>query len=459
MAGPSLRRLSMAGRRAAILERVSGGEELMRKALDASTLESLAELMVECPVGFFGVPLGVATGFVIDGEAVDVPMATEEPSVVAAASHAAGLVAHAGGFTTGAEGNRVTAQVWLEGVGVPGLARLSGGTSSGQPQAVFPVAGPASPDVLNHAGDKKYETGSPLSPDLFARVGQLVDAALPSLVRRGGGFDGADMAAFREPAGLVRIQIHLRVCDAMGANLANTAAEAAAPLLEEVSGGRALARILTNESEGRMATASFRLPVRLLRRAGIAGAEMARRIAVFSAVAAADRARAVTHNKGVMNGVSALALATGNDTRAIEAAVHAHAALTGRYLPLTVYRIEGETLVGEIRLPVPLGTASSTGALHPGARLSLAILGAPSAARLGRIAAALGLAQNLAAMAALVAEGIQAGHMRLHARRTAYLAGARGDLIDEVAGMISREGMVSLDAARRVIESLRRGEP
>jgi len=208
-----------------------------------------------------------------------------------------------------------------------------------------------------------------------------------------------------------------------------------------------------------MATASFRLPVRLLRRAGIAGAEMARRIAVFSAVAAADRARAVTHNKGVMNGVSALALATGNDTRAIEAAVHAHAALTGRYLPLTVYRIEGETLVGEIRLPVPLGTASSTGALHPGARLSLAILGAPSAARLGRIAAALGLAQNLAAMAALVAEGIQAGHMRLHARRTAYLAGARGDLIDEVAGMISREGMVSLDAARRVIESLRRGEP
>lgn len=454
MAGGSLRRMSMSERREALIARLPALAGLMEEARESSSLEALSELMVESPLGFFALPLGVAAGFVIDGQEIDIPLATEEPSVVAAASHAAGLVALGGGFVTASEGDIVTAQVWLEQVGPAGLASLSGGTSSGQNDMA---------DVSKKVQYCDYEntvgTGAayPLSDPLAARLGSLVNAALPSLVKRGGGYAGADVAVPGDPPGVVRVQIHIRVCDAMGANLANTAAEAAAPLLEEVSGGRALARILTNDSGQRMASASFALPVRCLRRAGIQGAEIARRIELFSRIAGADRTRAVTHNKGIMNGVSALALATGNDTRAVEAAAHLYACKSGRYLPLTTYRLDGDLLRGEISLPVPLGTASSTAALHPGARLSLAVLGNPPAARLGRIAAALGLAQNLAALAALVGEGIQAGHMRLHARRSAFLAGARGAEIESVAGVIAREGQVTLDAARRVLNALRRG--
>ena len=410
------RRLDAAARRAFLAGNVEKFEELILEASDATALGELAGLMVESPLGFWGVPLGIASGFVVDGQERFVPLATEEPSVVAAASFAAGLIAHGGGFVTEASEPIVTAQVWLERV---------------------PEGGERGIDAAQEA--------------IKARV----NGALESLVRRGGGFRSVAVERLEHPDGIVRVHVDLDVRDAMGANLANTAAESIAGLLEEVSGGRALARILTNESEQRTARASFRISPRILRRNGIEGAEMARRIVLFSGITALDRPRAITNNKGIMNGISALALATGNDTRAVEAAAHAWAGRSGKYLPLARYRLAEGELCGEIEVPTPLGTASSTAGLHPGARLALAILGQPDAGQLARIAAAVGLAQNLAALAALVGEGIQAGHMKLHARRTAWLAGARGDEIGVVAQTIHAAGSVTLAAACAAVARLR----
>jgi len=338
---------------------------------------ALADLLVENAVGWFPVPLGVVSGLVVNGVNYEVPLATEEPSVVAAASYAASIAARAGGFRGGAAPPVVRAQVFLE-----------------HPH----------PDA-----ERRFEAQA----DQWA---QDCRAHLRSMELRGGGLRGLSVARLVDLDVLV-VRIDVDVRDALGANLLNTLAEALAPGLEAGLGGRKVMAILSNDGSMRPAWAEVALPVTALGKPGIPGAEMARRVALGSALAQHDPQRAVTHNKGIMNGVAALALATANDTRALEAAVHSFASASGVYRGLSRWTVSGETLVGRIDLPVPLATVGGSVGLHPTARMALQLLGNPDAPTLSSVAAALGLAQNFAALFALTGEGIQQGHMALHLRR------------------------------------------
>ena len=260
-------------------------------------------------------------------------------------------------------------------------------------------------------------------------------------------------------SGVLKVEVDLDARDAMGANKVNTAGEALRPLLERTTGGTVLMSIVTNASRHNLCTARFSCPEERLARAGRSGAEMAGRVVRATAVAADDSGRAVTHNKGIMNGISAVALATGNDTRAVEAAAHLHAGRSGRYGPLSSFRREDGELAGELSVPIPLGSVGGATSVHPGARFALQVLGNPGARPLARIACAVGLAQNLAALLALVGEGIQRGHLRLHARRLAFQAGARGPEVERIADRIAGGGTVDGAAAAAALAELRRGEP
>jgi hydroxymethylglutaryl-CoA reductase len=357
------------------------------------------------------VPLGIADGFLIDGETLSLPLATEEPSVIAAAAFGARLAGGGGGFSTSGGEPVMRASIYLEGAMSAAEAALAG-----------------------------------LETILAVQIAGI----FPGLIRRGGGFLAYSYRRLPE-SGTLCVDLDIDVRDAMGANIVNTVAERLAPLFEQKSGGRRLMAILTNQAAGRLTRASCRIPLRFLRRPGLRGEEAARRIVLAAAIAGEDPARAVTHNKGIMNGISALALATGNDTRGIEAAAHAWAARAGRIGPLSAFSVEEGMLVGRLEIPLPFGTVGGAIGLHPAARASLALLGNPGAPRLARIAAALGLAQNLAALLALVGEGIQAGHMRLHALRVAHLAGARGAAVARIARLMADGGRIGADEARRLL--------
>ncbi|AFG36480.1 hydroxymethylglutaryl-CoA reductase, degradative [Spirochaeta africana] len=409
--------------------------ELTPQQLDGSGHEEelldLADVMVESAAGFVPLPLGVAGGVLIDGREYNIPMATEEPSVIAAATYGAKLIARSGGFTTSIDQPIMTAQVFLEDVPADRAAAVCGG---------------ASPDA-------------PAAPkELDALLRSAIDTMLPGMTARGGGYRGCDAALLPE-TGLLRIQLHIDVRDAMGANILNTAAEGVKPLLQEYCGGRGFMAILTNDAAYRHARAEFRMPLKSLRRRGIDSSTLAERIVRASELAQEDSSRAVTHNKGIMNGVTALAIATGNDTRGLEAAVHRYAARDGRYRGISHYRIEDDALVGSIELPVPLGSVGGAIGFHPVADMAFRILDISSASELGRVAAALGLAQNFAAVSALVSEGIQHGHMRFHAHRLAYQAGARDTEIAPVAAGITETGIFNLETANRVLQQLRSAGP
>lgn len=288
-------------------------------------------------------------------------------------------------------------------------------------------------------------------------IREQVDAAVPTLVARGGGYRGLRVHPLTG-SGVLKVEVDLDAQDAMGANKVNTAGEALRPLLERTVGGMVLMSIVTNASRHTACTARFSCPEDRLARAGRSGAEMAERVVLATAVAAEDPDRAVTHNKGIMNGIAAVALATGNDTRAVEAAAHLHAGRSGRYGPVSRFRREDGELVGELSVPIPLGSVGGATSVHPGARFALQVLGNPGARTLARIACSVGLAQNLAALMALVGEGIQRGHLRLHARRLAFQAGARGLEVERVAGRIAAAGTVDGDAAAVALAELRRSE-
>ncbi len=244
----------------------------------------------------------------------------------------------------------------------------------------------------------------------------------------------------------------------MGANVLNTAAEGIRGTLERLTGGRAVMAILSNAARERRAGARFRLPVgRLdpLAPAGMDGAEVARRVVLAARIASEDPDRAVTHNKGILNGISSVALATFNDTRAVEAAAHAWAGRDGRYRPLSEYRLSAGVLEGSLELPLALGTVGGAVRFHPASRLALRILGHPDSRRLCRIAAAVGLAQNLAALLALVTEGIQRGHMKYHAARLAWAAGARGPEVRRVVRLMDRASVFTAEEARRALRAVR----
>jgi hydroxymethylglutaryl-CoA reductase len=263
------------------------------------------------------------------------------------------------------------------------------------------------------------------------------------------------IAAWLPESETLRVHFHLDVRDAMGANLVNTCAEALKPEIARITRGDILMAILTNRADQRLAGARFILPLHALTRGDYKGMALAQRIVQATKVADTDPARAVTHNKGIMNGISALTLATANDTRGIEAAAHAWAARDGHYRSLTSYRIEHEALVGEIELPLPLATVGGGVGFHPAARAALKIMGNPDAQGLARFAAALGLAQNFAAITALTGEGIQAGHMRLHAGRLAFAVGARGSEIPELQRRIAKEGVFNRPTAEAILSEIR----
>ncbi len=375
-------------------------------ALDGGLDLDAAEGLIENVIGRFVVPLGVAVGFVIDGQETVVPMAVEESSVVAAASHGAKIAAAGGGFRTHVDPSITIGQIEVR-------------------------------DIVDfHAAERRVA----LAKDRWIR---FLNDRIPRMVARGGGV--REIVVRQVPGRRAVVHLHVDCRDAMGANLVNELCEALAPELTETLQGSPGLRILSNLATNRLARATFSTPVK-----AVGGMAVAEGILSANEFAMADPYRAATHNKGIMNGIDPVALATGNDWRAIEAGAHAFAATSGRYAPLTAYRLDGEFLTGEIRLPISVGTVGGVTALHPTARACMKILGNPDARRLAGIMAAVGLAQNLSALKALSTEGIQRGHMSLHASNIAMQAGLKGKEARRVADAMTETGRVSVAEAKRL---------
>jgi hydroxymethylglutaryl-CoA reductase len=377
-----------------------------------------AEQMIENVVGVHGLPLGIAANFQINERDVLVPMAIEEPSVVAGASLAAKLARAGGGFQAHATDPVMIGQMQVLDLADPWTARFQ----------------------LLHAKDRLLEAAN---------------AVDPVIVGLGGGARDVQARVFeRTPVGPMLIVHLLYDCrDAMGANAVNTAVERLAPLVKEITGGRVLLRILSNLADQRLARAHCAIPVDVLAFGDFDGWRVAQGIMEAWAFAAVDPYRAATHNKGIMNGIDAVLVATGNDWRAVEAGAHAYAARSGRYTSLSTWQLDedAQKLVGTLELPLVVGTVGGATRVHPLARVALKILGVTGARELAEIIAAVGLAQNLAAIRALATEGIQRGHMELHARQVAIAAGASGEQVARVAGQLVREGVVRVDRAQEIL--------
>ncbi|MBC7263980.1 MAG: hydroxymethylglutaryl-CoA reductase, degradative [Chloroflexi bacterium] len=379
-----------------------------------------ADHMIENVMGTFPLPLGIAVNFLINGRDVLVPMAIEEPSVVAGASYAARLVREGGGFQTSSDEALMIGQIQVLDLTDPWVARFQ---------------------VLREK----------------SRILALANQQDPIIVGLGGGARDLEARVLSEsPVGpMLILHILYDTRDAMGANTVNTAVEAVAPLVEEITGGRVNLRILSNLADRRLARAKCIVPASSLAQEGFSGTEVVRGIVEAWAFAATDPYRAATHNKGIMNGIDAVVVATGNDWRAVEAGAHAYAARGGRYTSLSHWSENSDgDLVGTLELPMAVGIVGGATRVHPLARLALKIMGVQSARDLAEIITAVGLAQNLAALRALATEGIQRGHMELHARNVAVSAGAKGDLIDKVVERLVKERVIRLDRAQEIIQEL-----
>jgi hydroxymethylglutaryl-CoA reductase len=387
--------------------------ELLRRyaALDRET----ANRMIEDVIGTFQLPLGIAVNFLINGKDYMVPMVIEEPSVVAAASNAARMIREGGGVFAQSTESLMIGQIQLVGIKDPHAARLEVLRNR---EELLAIANEQDPVLVNLEGGAK---------DLEARV---VETRLGPML-------------------IVHLIINVR--DAMGANAVNTMAEAVAPRLASITGGRYRLRIISNLADRRLVRAWTRIPPE-----AVGGREVAEGIVEAWAFADADPYRAATHNKGIMNGVDAVVIATGNDWRAVEAGAHAYACKFGAYKPLSTWEIdERGNLVGSLEMPLAVGIVGGATRTNPLARICLKILCVKTARELAEVIGAVGLVQNLAALRALAAEGIQAGHMSLHAKNIAIMAGAVGDEIDQVAEMMIREKCIRLDHAKEILERLR----
>jgi len=377
--------------------------------------------MIENVIGTFELPLGVAGNFVVNGREYLVPMAVEEPSVVAAASFMAKLAREGGGFEASSTGPLMRAQVQVVGIGDPHGARLA----------------------LLRARE---------------RILEVANSRDKVLIGLGGGCRDIEVHVFESTPRGAMVVMHLivDVRDAMGANTVNTMAEAVSPLVEELTGGTVRLRILSNLADLRLARARVRLAPSVMATRERSGEEVVEGVIDAYTFAAVDPYRAATHNKGIMNGIDPVIVATGNDWRAVEAGAHAYACRHGRYTSLTTWEKDNSgALVGTIELPMPVGLVGGATKTHPLARLALKVLGVQSAQELGEVAAAVGLAQNLGALRALATEGIQRGHMALHARNIALVAGATGEEIDAVARQMAAEHDVRTDRAVALLEALR----
>lgn len=375
----------------------------------------LADHLIENVIGTMNIPVGIATNLKIDGVDRLVPMATEESSVVAAVCNAARQCYDHGGFVTSMSATEMIAQVQLTGVSDPEHARLR---------------------IL----ERREE------------IQALCDACDPILLRLGGGFRDLVVRVLATQGGpMVITHLVVDTRDAMGANAVNTMAEALAPRIAAWTGGQTNLRILSNLADRRLARARCTWPL-----AAIGGAAVRDGMLSAYQFADADPYRAATHNKGIMNGISAVVLATGNDTRAVEAGAHAYAARRGHYGSLTRWEVTAEgDLAGSIEVPMAVGLVGGATKLHPTAKLALKILAVQSAQELARIIAAVGLAQNFSALKALATTGIQKGHMALHAQNIAMMAGAVGEEIDAVARSLVARGAVRLDLAEAELAQVR----
>ncbi len=398
-------------------------EDIRRLSRPGALPLETANGMIENVLGTFELPYAVAGYFRINGTDVLVPMAVEEPSVVAAASHMAKIARGHGGFQTSSTGPIMRAQIQVLGIADPFGAR----------HAILLHR----QEIIDHANSR--------------------DRVLTEL---GGGCKDIEVHVFPDTARGAMVIVHLLVDvrDAMGANTVNTMAEAVAGRIERISGGQVRLRILSNLADLRLARASVRIPASALDSAGYPGGDVAAGIVDACEFAAVDPYRAATHNKGIMNGIDPIVVATGNDWRAVEAGAHAYACRQGRYTSLSTWEIAASgDLVGTLEMPMPVGLVGGATKTHPLARLSLKILGVRTAQALGEIIVAVGLAQNMAALRALATEGIQRGHMTLHARNIALMAGAQGDEIAWVAARMAEARDVRADFARELLSERRGG--
>jgi hydroxymethylglutaryl-CoA reductase len=418
---PGFYQMSLVQRQAAVLDwaSLSSDESQVLSGVWGLAAES-ADHMVENVVGIFGLPVGIATNFLVNGRDVLVPMVIEEPSVVAGASFAAKLAREGGGFACSSSEPLMISQIQILDLADPQAARL---------------------DVLANR----------------ARLLAIAQDVDPMLTKAGGGPRDIEARVIESAVGPMLI-VHVIVdCrDAMGANAVNTIAERLRPALEEITGGRVGLRILSNLADRRVARAKATIPVVALSFESdgqhFEGALVRDRIVEAWAFAAADPYRAATHNKGIMNGVDAVVLATGNDWRAIEAGAHTYAARTGRYTSLSHWGVDKDgNLVGSLEMPMAVGIVGGATKVHPAAKVALKLLSVTTARELAEIIVAVGLAQNLAAIRALATEGIQRGHMTLHARQMAIAAGAAGEQVEHVAAQLVAERKVRLDRALEIV--------
>jgi hydroxymethylglutaryl-CoA reductase len=380
----------------------------------------LADHMIENVIGTFSLPLGVAVNFLINGREILIPMVIEEPSVVAGASFMAKIIRMSGGFKASADDSLMIAQIQI--LDVPDLPKAKSQILENKVE------------ILNQA--KKVD---------------------PVLVNLGGGPKDLEIRIFPDsPVGpMIVVHLIIDTMDAMGANAANTTAEELTPLLEKLSAGRVHLRILSNLSDKRLARASCKIPTSLLAFNNYSGDQVRDGVIEAWAFAAVDPYRAATHNKGIMNGIDAVLIATGNDWRAVEAGAHAYASLGGRYTSLSEWKIgrDGE-LEGHLEMPLAVGTIGGATRVHPTAKSALRLMGIEKAGQLAEIIVSVGLAQNLAALRALATEGIQRGHMNLHARQVAIAAGAVGNSIEIVATRMTREGKVNIELAAEILRDM-----
>ena len=408
-------KLSLGERQKALSELVNLDDEEVKLLKNFGYFkETQIDTLIENVVGSYQLPIGIACNFRINNKDYLIPMVIEEPSVVAAASNAAKIARKHGGFFSERVDSIMISQIQITNL-----------TDVEQAKKVL-------------LENKK----------IILKIANDQD---PILVKLGGGAYDFELRDINTRKGVMLI-IHLlvNVLDAMGANVVNTMAESVTPYIEELCGGKVYLRIVSNLAIHRLAKCKAKFDKALL-----GGEEVVKGIINAYEFALADPYRATTHNKGIMNGISALTLATGNDTRAIESGAHAYASLKGNYSPLTNFEVDAEgNLIGEIKIPLALGIIGGMTKIHPMARLNLKILGVKSAAELSQAAAAVGLAQNVAALRALAAEGIQRGHMALHSRNIAKLAGVPDDLIDQVAKKLVEDNKIRIDYAKEILQKI-----
>ena len=381
---------------------------------------TVADQLSENVVGTFSLPYSLVPEVLVNGQEYTVPYVTEEPSVVAAASYASKIIKRAGGFTAQVHQRQMIGQV-----------------------ALYQVAEPE--QAKEKIASKKAE------------LLELANQAYPSIVKRGGGARDLHVEQIKGETDFLVVYLHVDTQEAMGANMLNTMLEALKPVLEELSQGQSLMGILSNYATDSLVTASCRIAFRYLSRQKDQGREIAEKIALASQLAQADPYRATTHNKGIFNGIDAILIATGNDWRAIEAGAHAFASRDGRYQGLSQWTLdmESEELVGQMTLPMPVATKGGSIGLNPRVALSHELLGNPSAKELAQLIVSIGLAQNFAALKALVSTGIQQGHMKLQAKSLALLAGASESEVSPLVERLIADKTFNLETAQRYLENLR----